>query len=365
MSIYFDQMTIQIFLYINCKIIMAQNELEELVKRVAYMFYDGAPLMVLIGLLDVWEPIIDDELSKRLKFRKQDLCKALGKLQNDGLITVEQRENLEDVEDPDSLKPSQRKKLMRDFWSLDYKSFVDSVNLKIHMIKDKLKASSEGQYYECPRCKREDGGRNGTSTKYQYELGEIVSGFDDEDEATLKCPRCQTEMVEVEETADVNARKRREKEFNEIVAPLLDIISRTKGLVMEDDPEKRCRADQMMRKETYNAERERIKQERERRRVIQSSHYQAPVRRDIGEGGKVDIQVNTDSQAVALRPKIEEELDKILLEPSKTTQEFQQAESTITINGKEYTSSQITDELLESLPDEEYDRVMAWREKNA
>ena len=115
------------------------NVLEQLVQQVAYMFYQKEKTMVLIGLLELGRQVNIDELSEILKFKKTELMKVLGSLRQDRLIRIDQIEDLEGVEDYESLTKAQKNKLLKDYYSIDFKSFVDSVNLKIRIARERLK----------------------------------------------------------------------------------------------------------------------------------------------------------------------------------------------------------------------------------
>jgi transcription initiation factor IIE alpha subunit len=152
--------------------------LEELVRLVAYMFYDKQHTMVLMGLLDIGRSTTIDDLTDRLKLRKADLAKALGRLHQDGLVAVQQQMDLTNVEDPNALTEHQRNRLMKDYYSLDFKSLVDSIHLKIYLIRDHLSTAcgpEDAIFYSCPKCKIEDGGRNQQHKRYIYQLLELVA----------------------------------------------------------------------------------------------------------------------------------------------------------------------------------------------
>ena len=342
---------------------MAEN-LEDLVRRIAYMFYEGDAIMVLVKLLEIGEPITDEELSARLKFKRADLGKVLGLLKMDGLVISEQMLKMGEGEDLEELKPSQRKKLMRDYWSLDFKSLIDSIHLKILLMKKQLREMCEEDrvFYECPKCKEEDGGRNGHVRKYIYDLNEIHAAADpDEQLDGLPCPYCHTIVEALDETAEINEKKRQADEFDTLVEPLMRIINSTSGLVLEDDPDKRCKPDKMLHRQKYEKEKERIQRERDMRRKVaqpRSSHMS-----NKDSNGKMVIVVDVGPQNKTYHAGDEclafnEGLERPVVAAQKE-------ENTIELRGKTYKSSEITNEILESLPDDEFDRVMSFLEENS
>ena len=343
---------------------MAENDLEDLVRRVAYMFYEGDAIMVLVKLLEIGEPITDEELSARLKFKRAELGKVLGLLKQDGLVRSEQMLKMSEVEDPDQLKPSQKKKLMRDYWSLDFKSLIDSIHLKILLMKKHLREMYEEDrvFYECPKCKEEDGGHNGRVRKYIYDLNEIHAAADpDEQLDGLPCPYCHTLVEALDETAEINEKKRQADEFDTLVEPLMRIINSTNGLVLEDDPDKRCKPDKMIQKHKYEKEKERIQREKVMRRKVAQPRSSHITNKD--SNGKISFVVDTGPKTKTERANGCLEFEKGLERPVVAAQH---EEKTIELGGKTLKASEITDELLESLPDDEYDRVMSLlREANS
>lgn len=344
-------------------------DLERLVKDVAYMFYTGEETMVLLGFLDLGRPITAEELSKHLKYSKNqnELPRVLGLLRNDGLISVDSREDLTDVENPKELTAAQRKKLMKDYWYLDYKSFIDSVNIKIHLVKRKLAelCGPEQQiYYECPKCKAEDGGRNQSYKKYIWELGSLLAGFSGDDDTELRCLNCKTPVCELDEKEDINEKKRTAKEFDELVEPLIQIIDSTRDWVVINDPDKRCKDDEIMRRTDYDTHKERVRCEKERMRLIGGSKSSGSMSSGSVRNGKVDINVNLGGEE-AVRHQVQtdgfiKKLDMKVVEEPVEKKEV----PTIEIKGRTYTAEELTDDVVNSLnlDDDEFERVMTFRD---
>lgn len=352
---------------------MAENDLEHLVRLVAYMFYEGNAVMVLTKLLEIGEPVTDEELSKRLKFKRSDLDKVLGPLENDGLVVRESRV-MEEVDDPDDLKPSQRKKLMRDYWSLDFKSLIDSIQYKILMMKKLLRelCPTDIIYYQCPKCQEEDGGNKGHVKRFIYELQDLlkVGNFEETD---FLCPACQTRLIELDDTAEVNESKRRIREFDEMVQPLLKIINTAceedpeRRLVLENDRDKRCKPDKMIRKQDYERERERIRQDKARQRIVHRSQNSMPQMKP-GELSTADFVIKTGTEEQEKKKPVVD-ADRSVLESlanhrARGSQPVLNEEATIKLRGKTYTAAQLTEDVIKSLPDEEYGRVMEFLQEN-
>lgn len=340
------------------------EDLEKLVREVAYTFYTGEATMVLTGFLDLGRQVSAEELSKHLKFSKAELSKVLGRLKTDGLISDIKREDDSGVDNPDELTAAQRRKLIKDYYFLDYKSFIDSVNLKIHLIKRELAKQcgpEEQIFYECPKCKALDDGRKQTRKKYIYDLKALSRAFRDDDDCTLKCPDCQTPMEKLDEKEDINKKKRIAKEFDELVEPLIKIIDSTQGLVIIDDADKRCKADELMPKQVYVDHTERIRQEKQRIRNVGKSSSSHSAR--IDANGKVDIKVRVDDtnlKKVRSGDSLLKELERKAVEKESAPEEVK----TITINGKAYTAEEITQELLDTLDDSDWDRAMDFKHEN-
>jgi transcription initiation factor IIE alpha subunit len=339
--------------------------LEELVRAVAYMFYDDQHTMVLMGLLEIGEPIPIDDLSDRLKFRKSDLGKALGRLRQDGLIAVEQRLFLPNGEDPDALTEHQRLRLMRDYYSLDFKSLVDSVHLKIHLVRQQLSTEcgpEDAIFYACPRCRAEDGGCGGRRRRFVYRLLELLAANDGESE--LACPACASPLDELDDSAEVHAKKRACRLFVELTDPLLALIQHTRGHVMIDDPEMRCKADQMMPIDEYNEERAKIRDEKERRRQIRRDYSAAAASAAFHAGAAQNVAVAVVmKQPLAAQPQREigREEQELLKREDRAAAEREKAKATIVIGGREYTADQITSDVTNAITDdEEFDRVMSF-----
>jgi hypothetical protein len=197
-----------------------------------------------------------------------------------------------------------------------------------------------------------------------YELSEIRR-FGGDTDNVLKCPECEGLVVELDDTADVNAKQKIWKEFCEITEPLLALIKQTNGMVMIDEPEERCKPDRMMAAQFYNAERERIRRENEMRRMIHRdnlSGYSQPPR--IGDG-KVDVDVKVvDGTEGPVIAKLDDDLEDMLRNEGKP-KEIEQEKPTMEINGKMYSVDQITNELLNALDDDTYDVVVAFKKANS
>ena len=351
---------------------MAEKDLEHLVRLVAYMFYEGNAVMVLTKLLEIGEPVTDEELSKRLKFKRSDLDKVLGPLENDGLVVRESLVNMDEVDNPDDLKPSQRKKLMRDYWSLDFKSLIDSIQYKILMMKKLLRERCpiDKIFYQCPKCKEEDGGNKGHVKRFIYELQDLlkVGNFEDTE---LVCPACHSRLEDVDDTNEVNESKRLIREFDEMVQPLLDIINTAceedpeRRLVLENDRDKRCKPDKMIRKQDYEREREKIRQDKARQRIVHRSQTSTSHMKR-GEWTKLDFVVETEEQKKAVVDVDRSVLESLANHRARGSQPALNEEATIELRGKTYTAAQLTEDVISSLglTDEEYEKVMEFRQEN-
>jgi transcription initiation factor IIE alpha subunit len=340
--------------------------LEELVRLVAYMFYEEECTMVLVALLEIGDRTPLDELSNKIKLRKNDLTKVLGRLSMDGLIIVEHLEDLSNVPDPDQLSVSERKKLLKDYYSLDFKSFVDSVHLKILLIRQELSQKcgrEDNVFYECPKCKEEDGGKRQQRKKYIFPLRDLVAC---DNEGALICPDCSTIVEELDDTEEVNTKKRLHRKFIEITDPLLDLIRQTDGLVMIDDPDERCKPDRMMPLQEYNEEVEKIRQENDRQRVIRKDSGSSSSRMLPGQTSKMNIVVLTEDkddqlEARPLDPALKALLQKEPVQPVAKSLD----QPTIMIGGVRYTADQIDQAVLDSIVDDkEYGDVLEFRLQN-
>jgi transcription initiation factor IIE alpha subunit len=341
--------------------------LEELVRLVAYMFYEDECTMVLIGLLELGHPVTTDELSNQMKLKLKDLSRTLGRLRTDGLISVEQHEDLSDVEDPSALSAAQRKKRLTDYYSLDFKSFVDSVHLRILLIRANLSescGSEDNIFYECPKCKELDAGHQQQCQKYIFPLRELVA-FDSE--GMLICPQCQTTVEELDDSAEINEKKALFSQFVEMTEPLLNLIRQTNGLVMIDDPEERCKPDQMMPLQEYEQEVEKIKQENDRQRVIRKESWSNVARLLTGPGGKMDVVVLAKPEDQVPARKLDPTLERLLKkEAPQKYEEVAGARPTIVIDGKTYTADQIDQTVLDAIDDDdEFDRVSEFKKQNS
>jgi transcription initiation factor IIE alpha subunit len=339
-------------------------QLEELVRLVAYTFYDEEYTMVLTALLEVGRQITVDEFSTQLKLRNRDLSTVLSRLKQDGLVAVESRPDYSGVEDPDSLTEYKRRQLQRDYYSLDFKSFVDSVHLKILRVREHYARECGPEdriFYECPRCKEEDGGMRQGRKKYIYKLPELVACCTDDGD--FVCPACQNAVVELDDTDEVNSKKRDLQEFVLLTDPLLDLIRQTKGLVLIDDPDVRCQADQMMPVEEYRDEKEKILEEKKRLKQIRQDH--SPQRSRPGAGQEVNlvVQIQQGVQPIAVKTAGAEERKALEKEDQqKLAAEQERSRKTINVRGVEYTADQITNKLVDSLDDDEFEKVMRFKQ---
>ena len=334
------------------------NILEQLVQQIAYMFYDREKTMVLIGLLEIGRQVNQDELSSILKLRKTDLGKVLGVLFQDRLIAKEVKEDLTGVEDYDSLTNTEKKKLMKDYYSLDFKSFVDSVNLKIRIARNNLKmkcGKEDNIFYICPNCKKE-----------KYSLSDLVSLSDISQ--GLFCPECGTTLNVIDDSDDTNKHEKEYKDFCKLTDPILSLIDQLKGLVMIDDIEDRCKSDCMITSEEYNEKKERIEKEITNRRLINSKRTANYIQNTKRENIKVDIHAQEDVERRGASKDVIN-FSKIL-EEQKTIENQNTADmpkETINIYGKQYTADEITDELMDQIndngDDDLYNKVLEFKEK--
>lgn len=338
-----------------------ENILEQLVQRVAYMFYQKEKTMVLIGLLELGRQVNIDELSEILKFRKNDLAKVLGALRLDRLIRVDQIEDLEGVEDYDSLTKAQKNKLLKDYYSIDFKSFVDSVNLKIRVGRDRLKKQcgpEDNIYYRCPKCQT------------TYSLSDILS-MTDTDEGCLNCPECNTKLDELNDSDEKNRLRKMYNDFVEMTEPLLNLINKTDGLVMINDPDELCKSDKLITRDEYNRTKQLLEKKIQLRKFTSHSNS-GPSNQNI-TGKREDIIININpGQSSASHKEDDEELDKLSEYIAKqekvaeTSNETSGKTKTITLFGKEYTPKDITPELLERVDNEcpeRYDEVFSFADE--
>lgn len=330
------------------------NVLEELVQKVAYMFYDNERTMVLIGLLEIGQQVNLDELSSSLKFRKKDLSKTLAILQQDGLIRINQQEDLEGVEDYDNLTKAQKNKLMKDYYSIDFKSFVDSVHLKILLGRDRLQKNKGPEdliYYQCPKCQA------------TISLRDYLSEFPELANQGIICPDCEVKLIELDDSNELNQKKKLYNDFVELTQPLLDLIHQTDGLVMINDPEELCKSDKMISREQYEDEKEKIRQRIEiqkRTRHIGQSSGQNPI---LDPVNKTNVIVLPDDDKKPVEQDIGHLKDLVKQEKDDLSQD-KSKKATITLNGKEYTVDDLTDEFLETLDPQLYDQAMNFIDAN-
>jgi hypothetical protein len=181
----------------------------------------------------------------------------------------------------------------------------------------------------------------------------------------LKCPLCKTVVIELDETADVNAKQKIWKEFCEITEPLLALIKQTEGMVMIDEPEERCKPDRMMAAQVYNAERERIHRENEMRRVIHRDSFSGYSQRPRIGDGKVDVDVKVfDGVEGPTVTKLDDDLEDMLRREGRP-KEIEEEKPVMEINGRSSSVDQITNELLNTLDDDTYDAVVAFKKANS
>lgn len=331
-----------------------ENILEQLVQRVAYMFYTKEKTMVLIGLLELGRQVNLDELSNILKFRKNDLMKVLGSLKQDRLIRVDPIEDLEGVEDYDSLTKAQKNKLIKDYYSIDFKSFVDSINLKIRIGRDRLKKQcgpEDNIFYECPECKD------------TYSLNDILS-LTDTDEG-LNCPKCNTKLKELTDSDEKNRLRKMYNDFVELTKPLLDLIDKTDGLVMINDPDELCKSDKLISFQEYNRTKQKLEKEIQIRKITSHRSNAPTIQNATGKREDIVINVNPGKSSVVHKEE-DEEIDKLseyIAKQEKSVDESQDA--TIHLFGKEYKRNDITAEILDRVSrecPERYDEVFNFAE---
>lgn len=332
--------------------------LEELVRRVAYMFYNQAEIMVLVGLLEMGKPVTDLELSQHLKYKKTDLNKVLGTFRADGFITIEKQVDAGD-EDPETLTQAKRKKLEKDYYALDFKMLVDSVQLKIYNVRKMLSQQCGKEdliFYQCPKCQA------------IFKLTDLITGTDD---AELHCltPDCDSIVVEMDDTAEVNEKKKRFKEFVQMTDPLLDIINKAiSGMVMLDDPDLRCKPDRMVAIDEYNKTMKSIQEEKRLKQYMggRSSSGGTSAGAIKSMGDKLDVIVSVEAKQVS-KAELSEDIMELVQKEAPKPQEIPKSKSTIMINGKDYSVDQITQEILDTIPEDdpdEYQRVIDFIESN-
>ncbi|OHS94210.1 hypothetical protein TRFO_11285 [Tritrichomonas foetus] len=334
------------------------NILEQLVQEVAYMFYDREKTMVLIGLLELGRQVNLDELSNILKFRKNDLSKVLGALKQDRLIGIEPIEDTTGVDDVDSLTQAQRKKLIKDYYSLDFKSFVDSINLKIRIARERLKVKcgpEDNIFYQCPQCTK------------RIHIRELIS-FGDIDNGLL-CPECQVPLTELDDSDELNQKTKAYNDFVEKTQPLLKLINQLSGLVMINDSEDRCKSDSMIPEQEYKETKHKIEKELQQRKYIgkSSSNYTKIANNAKTEDIHVQIQeTNKTTQDAKALEDIKKQLEITEKQEVKQEEKAPEVKRTINIYGKEYTVEEINDEITDKINengDEELlDRVLAFME---
>lgn len=337
------------------------NVLEQLVQQVAYMFYQKEKTMVLIGLLELGRQVNIDELSEILKFKKTELMKVLGSLRQDRLIRIDQIEDLEGVEDYESLTKAQKNKLLKDYYSIDFKSFVDSVNLKIRIARERLKKQcgpEDNIFYRCPQCQA------------TYSLIDVTS-MTDTDEG-LKCPNCNVILEELNDSDEKNRLRKMYEDFVQMTNPLLDLINKTDGLVMINDPEELCKSDKLIPIQEYNEVKAKLEKEIQIRKY--TSHRSSGPSYQAGPGKREEVVINVNTgQSNIPSKKEDEELDKIAkyVEKQAKTQEKPKEEEkktkTIFLFGREYTADEIDDEIMERVGNEcpeRYAEVESFAEGN-
>lgn len=336
------------------------NILEQLVQQVAYMFYRREKTMVLIGLLDLGRQVNLDELSELLKFRKNDLAKVLGALKQDRLIRVDPIEDLEGVEDYDQLTKAQKAKLIKDYYSIDFKSFVDSVNLKILISREELKKQcgpEDNIFYKCPKCEE------------TYSLNDIISSTDIDD--GLFCPNCHEKLEMLNDSDEKNHKRKMYEDFVKITDPLLDLIKKTDGLVMINDPDQLCKSDKLIPIQEYNQTKQRLENEIRIKRIT-SHRSNTSFQSSTGKREDIIVSVNTGQPSTSYKED-NEEIDEIskLIDMQEKVQEKSKEEEpkkskTIVLFGQEYGPDDIDDDLMqrvaEECPPEKYDEVIAFKE---
>jgi phage FluMu protein Com len=217
--------------------------------------------------------------------------------------------------------------------------------------------------FECPKCKAEDGGNRGNRVRYEYELNEIrrLGGTIG---AEIRCPRCKAEVVELDDSAEINARQKEYKEFCQITEPLLALIAQTEGSVMLDDPEDRCRPDKMVTLQVYNMEKEQRKVQNDMNRVMRRDKAGGFGQHQRLSDGKVDVDVKViDDTSVAVS-QLDEDLEAMLRNEGGSKEVSEEVE-TIVIDGKTYTRDQITSEVLKALDEDEYERAWSFKQGNS
>lgn len=319
------------------------NPLEELVRLVAYMFYEPSAIMVLLGLLECESPMTVEELMKMLKFNRRDLDSTLSTLRSDGLVRAEEHEDLTGIEDPDGLSERQRKNLRRDYYAIDYKSFVDSVNLKIRLVLDELQercGPADNIYYQCVKCNR------------KILLADLLMC----DNGEFKCLSCRGDMIELDDSDEINMKRQQKNQFLEMTKPLLDLIEQTECLVMINDPDERCKSNSMIDKNEYIERKDYTERMKRTPKIHQTTTNTAAL---LKHSSSVKVVLDNGIKTQQTEIKNMKQFVEKVKEPSQEVEK-----KTITINGKEYTAEEITEELLDSLPESEFDSVMNFREQN-
>lgn len=321
------------------------NPLEELVRLVAYMFYDPDATMVLTGLIGNETGQTKEELSKSLKYKKTELGRVLGILHNDHLVEIETQYDDEGYtqEEMEHMSEAKKKKLAKDYYAIDYKSFVDAVNLKIKLVLKELKercGPEDEIFYQCERCQK------------KILLSDLLSSGDGQ----FICPICKGNMNELDDSDEINARRQQMSDFIEITKPLLDLIKQTEGLVMINDVSCRCKPDSMLEKKKYIDQKIRAEKEKRTPKVHQPSVNTAAI---LNHSSNVRVVLDNGIKTQ------QAEIQNVKQFVEKAKEPIPEVEKkTININGKEYTAEELTEEVLADVPDSDFERVMSFKEQN-
>ncbi|RKP19173.1 hypothetical protein ROZALSC1DRAFT_14319, partial [Rozella allomycis CSF55] len=153
--------------------------LRELVQVVARKLYSPEHCVLLDALIR-FQTLKDEDLSDYLKITLKDVNRIAAKLKNDRLIRSD-------------AKPESRvggKPLLRTFYILDYKLFVDVVKYKISMLRKRMNEDIQNVmknfYIE----------KDVTSKTYKCPSCEIIYSIMEASKIMFKCQDCGSMMVE-------------------------------------------------------------------------------------------------------------------------------------------------------------------------
>jgi len=310
------------------------DKIKDLVKKIAYMFYEGDKIMIVEALLKETELVTADILSEKTNMPQKELTLVLGRLKADGLINSEDIFNSDALPKDKKITETDRKNNTKRYYYIDYKRFPDAVRLKFHKCLELLKSEcgkEDDILYKCPKCSR---------------IMKLQEAIPYQTGSELVCPSCPESLLEkLDLSADENIKKKQREEFIKIMSPIQKELEILNDNVIINHYNKRRNPLKIISEKEYKRKFDKRKKE------LEDKKKNRPVTL-MGDQANVVVEIKEEQLQFYFKYSQKK--------PMKEDPE-------IDINGKAYTFSQLTPDFLLNLAREnfpEYEKVASFIEIN-